>query len=114
MKYKIVLVPFPFDDFTNSKVRPAICLTPTISKFEHIIIAFITSRIEIADEKSDLLLRKTIPEFYLTGLKIDSAIRLHRLVTVPKRIILRELGELPEAYKEQLRDKVLALFDFEF
>ena len=27
MKYKIVLVPFPFDDLRANKVRPAVCLT---------------------------------------------------------------------------------------
>lgn len=26
-KYKVVLVPFPFDDLSSSKVRPAVCLT---------------------------------------------------------------------------------------
>lgn len=42
MKNKIVLVPFPFDDFTASKVRPALCLTNITGKHRHIIIAFIT------------------------------------------------------------------------
>ncbi len=31
MKHKIVLVPFPFDDFTGTKVRPAICLSIPLS-----------------------------------------------------------------------------------
>ncbi len=43
IKNSIVLVPFPFDDFSESKVRPAICLTSEIGKYHHIIIAFITS-----------------------------------------------------------------------
>ncbi len=30
MKHKIVLVPFPFDDLTANKVRPAVCLTDEI------------------------------------------------------------------------------------
>jgi hypothetical protein len=30
MKYKVVLVPFPFDDLSSSKVRPAVCLTDPI------------------------------------------------------------------------------------
>ena len=32
MKYKIVLVPFPFDDFSGTKVRPALCL-PAVKDF---------------------------------------------------------------------------------
>ena len=35
MKYKIVLVPFPFDDLTASKVRPAVCLTDEIKPHSH-------------------------------------------------------------------------------
>ena len=45
MKYRIVLVPFPFDDFSETKVRPAVCLTEKIGKHKHIVIAFVTSQI---------------------------------------------------------------------
>jgi len=43
IKNTIVLVPFPFDDFSVLKVRPALCLTSEIGKFNHVIIAFISS-----------------------------------------------------------------------
>jgi mRNA interferase MazF len=46
IKNSIVLVPFPFDDFSSSKVRPVICLTPEIGKFKHIIVAFISSNVK--------------------------------------------------------------------
>lgn len=39
MKYKIVLVPFPFDDLSATKVRPAICLTDSISAYQHVVAA---------------------------------------------------------------------------
>ncbi|HXU31960.1 MAG TPA: type II toxin-antitoxin system PemK/MazF family toxin, partial [Thermoanaerobaculia bacterium] len=29
-KHKVVLVPFPFDDLSSTKVRPAVCLTEPI------------------------------------------------------------------------------------
>ena len=35
MKYKIILVPFPFDDFSQTKVRPAICLTNKIAPYNN-------------------------------------------------------------------------------
>jgi mRNA interferase MazF len=44
IKNTIVLVPFPFDSFSAIKVRPALCLTSEIEKYNHIIIAFISSR----------------------------------------------------------------------
>ncbi len=39
-KGKIVLVPFPFDDLTSEKVRPALCLTDLIGPHRHVIVAF--------------------------------------------------------------------------
>ncbi len=48
MKHKIVLVPFPFDDFTGIKVRPAVCLTHKITGYNHVVIAFLTSQISKA------------------------------------------------------------------
>jgi mRNA interferase MazF len=29
-KHKIVLIPFPFDDLSGTKLRPALCVTSTI------------------------------------------------------------------------------------
>ena len=37
LKYKVVLVPFPFDDFSASKVRPAVSLTEFIGPHGHVV-----------------------------------------------------------------------------
>jgi mRNA interferase MazF len=116
MKNKIVpggvpLVPFPFDDLTDSKVRPALCLTDTISNYDHIVISFITSQLSQSTETSDLPLLTTDRDFYFTGLKVDSAIRLHRLVTIPKYLIKRQLGILPSSYHTVLEEKLRDLFE---
>lgn len=95
MKHNIILVPFPFDGLSWTKVRHAACLTDEISGYKHVIIAFITSNTTKASEKSDLILDSKDPEFSKTGLKISSAIRLHGLVTLPSGIFLRRLGILP-------------------
>jgi len=110
MKNKIVLVPFPFDDLSDTKVRPALCLTDSISVYDHVVISFITSQLAKATEPTDLPLLSTDKDFNLTGLKIDSAIRLHRLVTVPKYLITRQLGILPIAFHAILEQKLRDLF----
>ncbi len=110
MKNKIVLVPFPFDDLLSSKVCPAICLTDSIGAYDHVVISFITSQITRADEASDLKIMATDPDFEMTGLKLDSAIRFHRLVTIPTRLIQRQLGVLPESYQSILEQKLRTLF----
>lgn len=110
MKHKIVLVPLPFDDFSATKVRPAICLTEQISVYQHVVIAFITSQVSNVTEASDILILNTHEDFQQTGLAIDSAIRLHRLITVPTDLIRRELGQLPTSFHTELDDKLRALF----
>jgi len=111
MKNKIVLVPFPFDDLTGVKVRPALCLTNAITTYEHIVIAFITSQVQNANESTDIVIRSTDTSFGQTGLLTSSAIRLHRLVTVPISLIRRQLGTLPIAYQPIINSKLKDLFD---
>jgi len=44
-KGKVVPVPFPFDDLSATKVRPAVCLCIPIGGHRHVILAFIASRV---------------------------------------------------------------------
>ncbi len=94
IKNSIVLVPFPFDDFSNSKVRPALCLTNEISKFNHVIIAFISSKIPDDTINSDIIIKKDSDDWIGTGLTVDSVLRLHKIVTIPKSLIKRRLGKI--------------------
>lgn len=110
MKNKIVLVPFPFDDLTSTKVRPALCLTNAIGVYNHVVISFITSQITQATESSDLQILTSDADFSYTGLKVDSAIRLHRLVTIPTYLVKKQLGDLPISYHRQLEQKIKTLF----
>ena len=111
MKYKIVLVPFPFDDLSVNKLRPAVCLTDLIGVNNHVVIAFITSQVSKATEPSDISLLRSNSNFQTTGLRVDSAIRLHRLVTIDATIIIRELGNLPTNFQIMIKNKLVALFE---
>ena len=71
MKYEIVLVPFPFDDLSANKVRPAVCLTDQIRPFGHIIVAFITSNVSPVISPTDLILDSSAADFSQTGLKLS-------------------------------------------
>lgn len=110
-KNKVVLVPFPFEDFSSLKVRPVVCLTNPIGTFRHVVVAFITSKIPEELLESDVVLTPPSEDFMRTGLFVASAIRLHRLATVPTRIIKRERGELPPTVAEDVARKLRQLFD---
>lgn len=111
IKNSIVLVPFPFDDFSVSKVRPAICLTSEIGKHNHIIIAFITSKIPDDLIDSDLIIMKQSMDSIGTGLTVDSVIRLHKMVTISKNLIKRKLGTISKTVELELNLKIKKLFE---
>jgi mRNA interferase MazF len=107
---KIVLVPFPFDDLSASKVRPAVCLTDPIGPHRHIVLAFITSQTPSNLLDSDLTLDPASAAFAATGLRTISTLRLHRLMTVTSAVILRELGNLPAPVQAVVQGKLRDLF----
>ena len=111
MKYKIVLVPFPFDDLTSTKVRPAVCLTNEIEPYRHLVLAFITSQVSQNPNASDFVVDALAAEFSQTGLKVSSMIRLHRLMTVSKSIVTRELGHIPNSIQPEIERRIKDLFE---
>jgi mRNA interferase MazF len=94
MRGSVVLVPFPFDDLSGSKVRPAVCLTDAVGVHQHVVLAFVTSVVPQNLEATDVLLETGSADFGQTGLRVRSALRLHRMVTVSASIIQRQLGIL--------------------
>ena len=111
IKGRIVLVPFPFDDLSASKVRPAVCLTNPIGPHSHVIVSFISSRIPSDLLETDLVLDSTQEDFTKTGLRVSSTVRLHRLITVTTALFLRELGELPSRMQDELDNRIRKLFN---
>ncbi len=111
IKNTIVLVPFPFDDLSASKVRPALCLTSEIGKYNHVIIAFISSKIPEDLIDSDLIITKQSENCIGTGLTVDSVIRLHKMVTIPKNLISRKLGEINQSVAIEINRKIRQLFE---
>jgi len=107
---KVVLVPFPFDDLSTTKVRPAVCLTDPIGPHRHVILAFITSRMPTDLLESDVVLDANQADFTTTGLRVSSTLRLHRMMTVTTTLIRWELGELSPRMQAEVAEKLRKLF----
>ena len=110
MRYKVILVPFPFDDLSGSKVRPAVCLTDAVGAHRHVVLAFITSSVSPKLEPTDLTLDPVSADFAASGLRVRSTLRLHRMVTVSALIIQRQLGVLTPNLQAQVQQRLRALF----
>jgi mRNA interferase MazF len=111
IKGKIVLVPFPFDDLLTTKVRPAVCLTNSISPYRHVILAFISSQVPHDLLETDVVLDSRRAGFAATGLHVSSTLRLHRLMTVTASLIQRELGMLSSSIQKEVNRKLRKLFE---
>jgi mRNA interferase MazF len=110
-KGKVVLVPFPFDDLSGTKVRPAVCLTNPLGPYRHVVLAFITSQIPADLLEADIVLRSNDAEFSATGLRMSSTLRLHRLMTVTTSLIRRELGVLSPSITLEVDNRLRKLFE---
>jgi mRNA interferase MazF len=110
-KYDVVLVQFPFDDLSSAKVRPAVCLTEPIGPHQHLILAFVTSRIPASPLKTDLVIDAGGADFASTGLRVSSTLQLHRLMTVTSALLRRELGALSPAMQAQVQERLRELFE---
>jgi len=102
-KGDIILVPFPFTDLTELKTRPALVL---ISTELDVTVSFITSQIKW-QESSDL----RIEPDELNGLKKPSLIRLSKLATIEKKLVIGKLGMLMDSELKQVNRELIKLFD---
>ena len=101
----IVLIAFPFTDFTNFKIRPAVVVN---EKKDDIIVIGIFSKLpEILDD-SWLHLSENESWFIETGLKKSSVIKTEKIVVIHSSIVKKKLGKLPDdifiMVKEKLRN----------
>ena len=106
----IVLVPFPFTDLSSSKLRPAMIISDNNNENEDVILAFISTK--ISNDKHSIQLKSDSKEFLLTGLKKTSEIRLDKIATLRKSIILGELGFVSKEFIAKNRDRFYKIFGF--
>ena len=96
----IVLVSFPFTDFSGRKVRPAVVLNEV---GDDVLIAFISSSVpptSVAD--TDFVLPATHPDFPATGLKTASVFKLAKLLCLHQSLILRKLGRVSAVIQREI------------
>ncbi|HEX6982258.1 MAG TPA: type II toxin-antitoxin system PemK/MazF family toxin [Balneolaceae bacterium] len=101
----LVLVPFPFTDLSSTKNRPALILTATD---KDITLSFITTQTKWAGQE-DVYLTPTSQN----GLKKKSVIRLAKITTLEKNLVLGKLGKLSEKKVNEVNDKLKILFNLD-
>jgi mRNA interferase MazF len=103
VKGRIVLIPFPFTDLTSAKLRPALVL---IESEYDCVVAFISSRVPTEASSTEVLIREDHKEFAGTGLKRSSVLRLDKVATVSKSLMLGEIGQIGESLRREVNRKL--------
>lgn len=104
-KGDLVLVPFPFTDLSATKKRPALVLATTD---DDVTLSFITTRIHW-QETCDIILEPSSQN----GLKKKSLLRLAKLTTLEKSLVLGKLGQLSTGKTKEVDKKLRILFDLD-
>lgn len=94
-KGDIILVPFPFTDLSQTKLRPAVVLWAD-SKGQDVTLCFISSQKVNRLAKYEFAIASDDPQFSMTGLKMTSKVRVTRITTLERRLLQRRLGRLSE------------------
>ena len=102
-KGDIVLIPFPFTDLTGSKKRPALILM--VGKLD-VTVSFISTQPHW-QEPTDLLLQPNS----VNGLKKPSLIRVGKIATIDKTLVIGKLGNTNDEEMEELNKKLIEVFD---
>ena len=108
-KGDIVLVPFPFTDLSQTKLRPAVVLWVD-PQGQDITLCFISSQNLDRTTPNELILTTDDPEFAPTGLKGASKIRVTRIVTLDRQLLQRCLGRLGKLQIQHLNEVLISAF----
>ncbi len=101
-KGDIILVKFPFTDFSGNKLRPAVILAET----DHdVTVTFITTQLEW-QELTDIIIKPTESN----GIKKDSLIRVAKIATIDKDLVPGLIGKLTQSEISELNSKLKIVF----
>ena len=107
----VILTRFLFTDLSGSAVRPALVISQGAIS-QDLVLVGISSVVRGTAAGSDVTVPTTHPEFALTGPRVTSVIRVHKLAAVEQAVVVRRLGRtgpLLQAEVDRLLRSVLGL-----
>jgi mRNA interferase MazF len=102
-RWDLVLLAYPFDDWTGAKVRPAVVISSDEYNFrsEDAIFVLITSNTEPRSD-FDLLVSDQHPGFAAMGLIKSSMIRVDMIWTLKQALAKRTLGQAGDDIRREI------------
>jgi mRNA interferase MazF len=103
----IILVPYPFAELTNVKVRPALVIAITKDKYRDILVSAITSVVRGKAGDFEILLQPN----ETNNLRAISLIKVDRIVTLKKEDIITTLGKISLSELKLFKSKFVKLVE---
>lgn len=103
----IVLIQFPNEDLQLGKLRPALIVAIAPGRHKDLLLALISSRIYQAVPNFDNLISPNDDDYFDSGLKASSVVRLARLISVDQKIIDARLGQISEKRLGEIRKRLI-------
>ena len=105
----IVLVPFPFTDFSTLKQRPALVISSNTfnNSREDVILVAITSQSNSASKGNNYPIRGA--EQRHSGLLRDAVVLTGKLITIDQRLIRGKLGALSPKVLEEISKRIFKI-----
>lgn len=89
----IVLIPFPFAELTNKKVRPAVVIAETADKYKDVVVSAISSVVPEILSKREIVLESN----QINMLRVQSVLKVDRIVTLKREDKIADLGKLSKS-----------------
>lgn len=105
---QIALLPFPFMDLSESKLRPVLLLRPASRRFDDWLVCMISSQVRQAEPDLDEILAPDDGDFAGTGLKAISVLRLARLAVVDGAMFVGHIGRIDAGRLDRLLHRLAA------
>lgn len=103
----IVLIPFPFSELTQVKLRPAVVVAETKDKFKDLILCAVSSQVPSSISDAEILL---LPDS-LNGLRSSSVIKVDRIFTLKAEKVVATIGRLSVTKLTEFKEVYKSLVD---
>jgi mRNA interferase MazF len=101
----IVLIPFPFAELSDIKLRPAVVLSLTKDKYKDLIVCAVSSQIPVQTSSAETLVNPDGSN----GLRVRSVIKADRIFTLKRKRALAVLGTLSVEHLDQFKNAFIKL-----
>jgi mRNA interferase MazF len=103
----IILIPFPFAELTNIKVRPAVVIAETADLYKDLVVSAISSVVPRQLNSRELFIESN----NINNLRVNSIIKIDRIITLKKEDKIANLGSLSNAELAEFKSILIKMVE---